>query len=116
MNFIKSIKNFTLTEKIIWVSSLVVIFISSIALPDNDWLSVITSLIGATALIFVSKGDPIGQLICIFFALCYAAVSLKFRYYGEILRTWECRLLRPCGRLFRDFVIRIPKGKLKLRK
>ena len=84
MNFIKSIKNLTLTEKIIWISSLIVIFVSSVALPDSDWLSVITSLIGATALIFVGKGDPIGQLICIFFALCYAAVSLKFRYYGEM--------------------------------
>lgn len=85
MNLIKSIKNLTLTEKIIWISSLITIFVSSIALPDKDWLSVLTSLIGATALIFVGKGDPIGQLICIFFALCYAIVSLKFRYYGEMI-------------------------------
>ncbi|MBE7059069.1 MAG: nicotinamide mononucleotide transporter [Ruminococcaceae bacterium] len=85
MNFIKSIKNLTLTEKVIWISSLIIIFISSMALPDNDWLSIATSLVGATALIFVAKGDPIGQLLCIFFSLCYAAVSFKFRYYGEMI-------------------------------
>lgn len=85
MNFIKSFKNLTITEKIIWISSLIIIFTSSIAMPDNDWLSVVTSLIGATALIFVGKGDPIGQLLCIFFALCYGAVSFKFRYYGEMI-------------------------------
>ena len=85
MNIIKSIKNLTLIEKTIWIASLVVIFISSVAFPDNDWLSVVTSLVGATALIFVGKGDPIGQLICILFALCYAAVSFKFRYYGEMI-------------------------------
>lgn len=85
MNIIKSIKNLSLFEKIIWLGSLLVIFVTSAIFPNPDWLSVITSLVGATALIFVGKGDPIGQLISIIFALFYALVSLKFRYYGEMI-------------------------------
>ncbi len=85
MNIIKSIKNLTKTEKALWIGSLLVVFISSLLSPDTDWLSAITSLIGAGALIFVCKGDPIGQLISIVFALLYAIVSFRFRYYGEMI-------------------------------
>ena len=85
MSFIKSIRALTKLEKIIWITSLLVIFASSTFFPNPDWLSVITSIIGATALIFVGKGDPIGQLITIIFAVFYGAVSLKFRYYGEMI-------------------------------
>lgn len=85
MNFIKSIQNLTKTERALWLSSLIVIFVSSIAFPNPDWLSVVTSIIGATALIFVGKGDPIGQLITIIFAVFYGIVSWKFRYYGEMI-------------------------------
>ena len=85
MNIIKSIKNLTAKEKALWLGSIFVIFISSVMLSDTDWLSVITSLIGATALIFVGKGDPLGQLITVIFALFYSLVSIKFRYWGEMI-------------------------------
>ena len=85
MDFIKSVKNLSLFERCLWIGSLVVIFVTSVLFPDPDWLSVLTSLVGATALIFVGKGDPIGQLICIIFAILYAVVSFKFRYYGEMI-------------------------------
>ena len=48
-----------------------------------------TSLVGATALIFVAKGDPVGQVICICFAVLYGIVSFYFRYYGEMI-TYLC--------------------------
>lgn len=85
MNLIKSIKNLTKFEKIIWLTSLLVIVVSSALFRGVDWLSVVTSVVGATALIFVGKGDPIGQLITIIFALFYGVVSLKFKYYGEMI-------------------------------
>ncbi len=85
LNIVKSIKNLSLLEKCIWLGSLFVIFVTSAIFPNPDWLSVITSLVGATALIFVGKGDPMGQLVSIIFALFYALVSLKFRYYGEMI-------------------------------
>lgn len=85
MNIVKSIKNLTPLEKCIWLGSLIVILVTSGVFPDPDWLSVATSLIGATALIFVGKGDPVGQLICIVFSAAYAGVSWYFRYYGEMI-------------------------------
>jgi len=85
MNFIQSVKNLTGTEKFLWITSLFSVFLSSVLFPDPDWLSVVTSLVGATALIFVAKGDPMGQLITLIFAVFYGAVSFCFRYYGEMI-------------------------------
>ncbi len=85
MNLIRSVQSLTKTEKILWLSSLAAVFVSAALLSDPDWLSVITSLVGTTALIFVAKGDPMGQLITLIFALLYGAVSLFFRYYGEMI-------------------------------
>lgn len=85
MSFIQSVKNLTRTEKLLWLGSLFFVFLSSVLFPDPDWLSVITSLIGATALIFVAKGDPMGQLITLIFAVFYGVVSFCFRYYGEMI-------------------------------
>ncbi len=85
MNPLKSIKELTRVERTIWIGSLLSIFISSAIFPNPNWLSIATSLVGATALIFVSKGDPLGQLICVIFSVLYAIVSLSFHYYGEMI-------------------------------
>ena len=85
MNIIKSIRNLTRLERVIWLGSMAVIFISAVIFPEPDWLSVITSLVGATALIFVGKGDPMGQLITIIFGILYAVVSWQLCYYGEMI-------------------------------
>ena len=57
----------------------------SYALSQGGLLSFIASLIGVTALIFVAKGDVFGQVITVIFALFYAYISLKFKYYGEMI-------------------------------
>lgn len=36
-------------------------------------------------LIFVAKGEVLGQILTVVFSLAYAAVSLRFRYYGEMI-------------------------------
>lgn len=85
MNMIKSIKNMTKTEKIIWITSLAVIIVSSFLSTEIDVLTVVVSLVGATALIFVGKGDAVGQLLTILFAVLYAIISFGFHYYGEMI-------------------------------
>lgn len=85
MNLVKSVKNLTRTEKIIWTASILSILVSSLLFPNPDLVSVITSALGATALIFVSKGDPLGQLMCIIFGVIYAFISFHLRYYGEMI-------------------------------
>ena len=85
MNIIKSIKNLSKKEKALWIGSLLVITLSFVFLQDIDYLTVITSLIGATALIFLSKGDAIGQVMIVIFALLYSVISFIFGYYGELI-------------------------------
>ena len=85
MNLFRSIKGLTKTQRFIWIGSLIVITGSFCFMPDKDWLTILTSLLGATALIFLGKGDAIGQLISIFFGILYAIISYRNRYYGEMI-------------------------------
>ncbi len=82
---IDSIKNLTLFERILWTVSVVVIIISFFAAGEPDALVLFATLVGVTALIFVAKGDVIGQILCFIFSLLYAAVSFRFAYYGEMI-------------------------------
>ena len=85
MNIIESIKSLTKAERLRWGISLLAIVLSSCLFGERDALTIIASLIGATALIFVGKGDAIGQLLTIVFAVIYAIISFRFHYYGEMI-------------------------------
>lgn len=85
MNLITSIKNLNKHEKILWLMSLLSILVSSLLSSQRDGLTIAASLLGATALIFVAKGDAVGQLLTILFAVLYAVISFQFRYYGEMI-------------------------------
>jgi len=85
MNLTESIKNLSKTEKTIWLISLTTILLSAYLFSERDILTLIASVIGATALIFVGKGDAIGQLLTIIFAVIYAVISFRFHYYGEMI-------------------------------
>ncbi|MBE7023235.1 MAG: hypothetical protein E7412_02095 [Ruminococcaceae bacterium] len=52
-------------------------------------MTLLSSLIGVTALIFVSKGYVFGQVLTVIFAVFYGIVSFFFRYYGEMI-TYLC--------------------------
>ncbi|MCI8956724.1 MAG: nicotinamide mononucleotide transporter [Eubacterium sp.] len=82
---IKSIKNLTRFESGLWIFSLVVVTGSFIIGGTDDYLTLIASLIGVTALIFVSKGDVIGQVLTVVFSILYAIISYSFDYYGEMI-------------------------------
>lgn len=69
----------------LWLSSVVVVALSYILSGAGDVLTVISSLVGVTALIFVAKGYVIGQALCLVFAVFYGIVSLFFGYYGEMI-------------------------------
>ena len=69
----------------LWLSSLVLLVVFFFMLTERDPVSLAASLIGVTGLVFVAKGDPIGQIFIIFFSLLYAIVSFRFHYYGEVI-------------------------------
>lgn len=82
-------KRLTKYELMLWITSMVVILVSSIVAGGDGILSSIASLIGVTALIFVAKGDAFGQLLTIIFSIVYGVISYKFKYYGELI-TYVC--------------------------
>jgi len=68
----------------LWLSSVAVVLISFMLSPE-DYITLIASLIGVTALIFTAKGFVIGQVLIVIFAAFYGVVSVWQRYYGEMI-------------------------------
>lgn len=86
MKKIKSLINyFSKGEKILWLSSVLLITIFFFIFDRENYLTLAASLLGATALIFNAKGNPIGQGLIIIFAVLYAVISYGFSYYGEMI-------------------------------
>lgn len=82
---IKRILDLTKFEFILWISSVIVVCFSFLFPEEKDYLTLIASLIGVTALIYVAKGYVIGQVLCFAFALFYGIISFYFRYFGEVI-------------------------------
>ena len=82
---------FTLTrfEWGLWLTSVAVVAGTYIGFQSGDVMSLIASLIGVTALIFVAKGHVLGQVLTIVFAVFYGVISVAVRYYGEAI-TYLC--------------------------
>ena len=82
---LKSIKNLNRFEKCLWLVSIIVVSASFVMSGGRDWLSMAASLIGVTALIFIAKGDVLGQILTVVFSVFYAAISYRYRYYSEMI-------------------------------
>ena len=85
IKFSNPLKELNTFEWNLWGFSSLAVIISFILPEDKDILSLIASLIGATALIFVAKGLVIGQILCVVFSVFYGIVSFYFKYYGEMI-------------------------------
>ncbi len=84
-NFLNPFADLTLFERGLWCTSVAVIVLSAVLMGGADLFSVIASLIGVTALIFVAKGYVIGQILTVVFALFYGVISFGQRYFGEMI-------------------------------
>lgn len=76
---------FTKEERLLWVSSVVLIIVSFCMFDRENYLTLSASLIGVTSLIFNAKGNPFGQLLMVIFSLLYGIISYTFSYYGEMI-------------------------------
>ena len=76
-------------EWALWGTSILVVAGTYLLFKSGDLLSLIASLIGVTALIFVAKGHVLGQALTIVFAVFYGVISVSIRYYGEAI-TYLC--------------------------
>ena len=68
------------------------IVVCFIVFKNNNYFYLIGSLVGVTALIFLSKGNVLGQIITVVFSVFYGIVSYSFNYYGEMI-TYLCMTL-----------------------
>ena len=80
--FIKSIKPI---EWAIWSVSAAAIIVCFFVFRNNQYHYLIGALIGVTSLIFVSKGNPAGQVLTVVFSVFYSVISYSCKYYGEMI-------------------------------
>ena len=83
--YINPFKTLSSFEWGLWILSLAVVTVSFLIMPNKDYLTLTASLIGVSALIFVSKGHVFGQILTVIFAVFYSIVSVIFNYYGELI-------------------------------
>lgn len=76
-------------EWALWLTSVAVVAGTYLGFQSGDMVSLLASLIGVTALIFVAKGHVLGQVLTIVFAVFYGVISWGFQYYGEVI-TYLC--------------------------
>lgn len=76
---------FSVFEWCLWLGSIVTILFSFLIGGNFYFLTLIASLVGVSALIFIAKGNVIGQFLIIIFSILYGVISLQFRYFGEMI-------------------------------
>lgn len=81
----KLIQYFSPFEWCLWLFSVITTIISFLLSGDFYPLTLIASLLGVTSLIFIAKGNVIGQFIIIVFSLIYGVISMRSHYYGEMI-------------------------------
>ncbi len=81
----KIIKYFTVFEWCLYLFSIIIILFCFFFFKNSDYIQLITSLIGVTSILLVSKGTPIGQVTTIIFSIFYGIVSYFVGYYGEMI-------------------------------
>lgn len=86
MEKIKALINyFSKFELVLWSFSVLLIIVSFIIFDRSSYLTLCSSLIGVTSLIFCAKGNPVGQVLMIIFSIFYGAISYSFSYFGEMV-------------------------------
>ena len=76
---------FTKAELALWICSVALIVIAFCIWDRINFLTLAASLIGVTSLIFCAKGNPVGQVLIIVFAVLYGIISWMVAYYGEMI-------------------------------
>ncbi len=76
---------FSTFEKLLWLFSFAAVVCSFLMFDRENWINLIASVLGATFLIFLAKGNPIGQFLTIVFSILYAIISYSYAYYGEMI-------------------------------
>jgi len=85
---VKKHNPFSLLSRFEWgllISSLLTVALCFGFVPQKNILSLMASLVGVTALVFLAKGHILGQFLIILFSILYGIISYCFSYYGEMI-------------------------------
>lgn len=80
-----TLKGFTKRDYLLWGGSVTLILAAFFVFDRENFLSPLSSVIGVTSLIFIAKGNPLGQALTIVFSVFYGIISFSFSYYGEMI-------------------------------
>lgn len=72
-------------EKLLWAFSCATLVFLFILVPEKNPITLISTLIGVTSLIYTAKGHVGGKFLTLIFCVLYAIVALSFKYYGEAI-------------------------------
>ncbi len=81
----KILSYFSKFDIVLWSASVLLTVLAFVIFDRESYQTLAASLIGVTSLIFIAKGNPIGQVFMIVFSLIYGAISYTFAYYGEMI-------------------------------
>ena len=84
----KILKYFSIFEWCLWLGSIVTVVVFFIVLQNKEWLYLVTTILGATSLIFLAKGNLIGLILTSIFSVFYTKFlnlkTSKFILYNRI--------------------------------
>ena len=69
----------------LWCVSVTAVILSFALSSRRDVMSLVSALVGVSALMFIVKGHVLGQILTVIFAAGYGVVSYFFKYYGEMI-------------------------------
>lgn len=78
-------KYFTKFEITLWGTSIACIIAGFVVFEGSSFLTLIASLLGVSAILIYSKGNPLGQLLMVLFSVLYGIISFSSHYYGEMV-------------------------------
>lgn len=81
----KILKYFSIFEWCLWLGSIVTVVVFFIVLQNKEWLYLVTTILGATSLIFLAKGNLVGLILTSIFSVFYTIVAITFKYYSEVI-------------------------------
>ena len=81
----KILRYFSPFEYSLWGISVLLIVSSFLIFDRTGYLSLISSLVGVTSLIFCAKGNPVGHVLMFAFSIFYSIISYYQAYYSEMI-------------------------------
>ena len=81
----KALRYFSPFEWGLIALSYAAILITFFLFDGENYLNLVSTLVGIASLVFSAKGNPMGPLLMILFASAYGVISFTFSYYGEMI-------------------------------